>query len=645
MKRKRRVLVVDNHPVILTLMSNLLEKHDYSVRTAADGLSALDMLRKKTYIPDVIFIDLVMPNIDGVKLSKTIRMMPEFKHVHIVILSAVAVEEKIRLDEIGASACIAKEPFNKMSQNILSVLAQLENNPPPHLLENVFGRENVYSRQITKELLSSKKHYEAILNNMSEGILEITPESRIVYANPTALSLIDISEEKLLSTPFTDFFHGDDRKRFERILNGIETDPYVIPEDSPITLNSKHVSMNIIPIIQDSQKTIIVIIKDVTYRKRMEAQLAQARKMEAIGTLAGGIAHDFNNLLMGIQGNVSLMLLNIGDTHPYYERLKNIEKLVQSGSKLTGQLLAYARKGRYEVRPINLNDLIEKTSETFARTRREVSIRKDLARDLFVIEADQAQIEQVLLNLYVNAWQAMPGGGEIFIKTINTTHENMKSKVYDPKPGNYVLLRVTDTGEGMDEATWKRIFDPFFTTKGMGKGTGLGLASVYGIIKGHSGYIDVESEKGKGTTFLIYLPASKKEASSTPETRCSLVNGTRTILLVDDEESILKVGQELLEVLGYRVLTASGGEEAVRIYRQNQDIIDIVILDIVMPDMRGGEAYDRLKGIKPQVKVLLSSGYSINGEATEILKRGCNGFIQKPFKIEELSQSIKKILT
>jgi len=644
MEDKKRVLIVDNHPLILKFMSNLLKKHGYQVMTAKDGLSALDILKQKNYAPDIIFIDLVMPNIDGAKLCKTIRRMPEFKDVYIIILSAIAVEEELSLYEIGANACIAKESLNKMSQNILSVLHQLESVPTTHQLKKVFGRENIYSREITKELLSSKKHYEVILNNMSEGILELTPEGRIVYANPMALSLIDISEEKLLSMPFIDLFLGDDRKRLEEILSNIGTNPYTISEGSPITLNDKYISLSIIPIIDNGQEAIIVIISDISYRKRMEAQLEQARKLEAIGTLAGGIAHDFNNLLMGIQGNISLMLLNIDYAHPHYERLKNIEKLIQSGSKLTSQLLAYARKGRYEVRPLNLNDLVKETSETFARTRKEISIHKDLAKDLFVIEADQGQIEQVLLNLYVNAWQAMPGGGDIFIKTRNTTHEDMKSEIYSPKPGEYVQLRVADTGIGMDEETLKRIFDPFFTTKEMGKGTGLGLASVYGIIKGHSGYIDVESEKGKGTTFTIYLPASKKKASSTPEPNQGLVNGIGTILLVDDEEAVLKIGEEMLEALGYRVLTARGGEEAIKIYKEKQDTINMVILDMVMPHIGGGKTYDKLKEINPQVKVLLSSGYSIDGEATEILKRGCNGFIQKPFKLEELSQSIKKIL-
>ena len=385
-------------------------------------------------------------------------------------------------------------------------------------------------------------------------------------------------------------------------------------------------------------------LRDITERKRLEVQLRQATKMEAIGTLAGGIAHDFNNLLMGIQGNVSLMLMHMDSTHRYHDRLKNIEKQVQSGARLTSHLLGYARQGRYEVKSLDLNKFLEETSEAFGRTRKEITVYREFAKDLFAIEADQAQIEQVLLNLFVNAADAMPGGGDLILKTMNTTHHGMKGKLYDPKPGNYVLLTVTDTGIGMDRKTMERIFDPFFTTKEMGRGTGLGLASAYGIVKGHGGYIDVESEKGYGTTFSIHLPASDKRVRKAVKGAEHFVKGTGTVLLVDDEETVLEVGRELLKAMGYHVLTARDGKEAIEVYRKNQDNIDLVLLDMVMPNIGGGEAYDRLKEINTHIKVLLSSGYSIHGEASEILERGCNGFIQKPYKMEDLSIKIRDIL-
>ena len=386
------------------------------------------------------------------------------------------------------------------------------------------------------------------------------------------------------------------------------------------------------------------IIRDITERKRLEAQLQQAQKMEAIGTLAGGIAHDFNNLLMGIQGNVSLVLTDMDPSDPHYERLMNTEKQIQSGAKLTSHLLGYARKGRYEIKPLSLNQLVEETSETFARTKREVTIRHELAADLFAVEADPGQVEQVLWNLFINAADAMPDGGELMLRTSNVTHRDMTGKLYDPVPGNYVLLTVTDTGTGMDKEIMERIFDPFFTTKERGRGTGLGLASTYGIIKGHRGYIDVTSRKEEGSTFKIYLPASEKRVYEAFKHSDRLVTGTETVLLVDDEEAIRQVGQELLEAMGYEVLLASNGEEAIELYEKRSDDIDIVLLDIVMPHMGGGATYERMKAINPDVKVLLLSGYSIDGEATDIMKRGCNGFIQKPFTMKELSGRIREIV-
>jgi CheY-like chemotaxis protein len=238
----------------------------------------------------------------------------------------------------------------------------------------------------------------------------------------------------------------------------------------------------------------------------------------------------------------------------------------------------------------------------------------------------------------------MPGGGNLSIKTVNVTHTEMQGKAYDPKPGDYVMLKVTDNGTGMDKATMKCIFDPFFTTKEMGRGTGLGLASVYGIVKAHGGYIDVESKEGYGTSFIIYLPASEGSIHEIPEVSERIEEGTGTILLVDDEEMVLEVGVQMLKKIGYTVLQAKTGTEAVTIYEELKGEIDLVILDMIMPGLGGGETYDKMKEIDPNLKALLSSGYSIDGKATEILDRGCDGFIQKPFDMKDLSKKIKEIL-
>jgi len=389
-----------------------------------------------------------------------------------------------------------------------------------------------------------------------------------------------------------------------------------------------------------------VICDDITEQQNLEAQLLQAQKMEAVGTLAGGIAHNFNNLLMSIQGNTSLMLLDTNTTHPHYERLTTIEKSVQSGSKLTSQLLGYARGGRYEVKPISINHIIKETSATFAMTRKDITLHHDLASTLAGVKADRGQIEQAILNIYVNAAEAMPHGGKLCITTRNIPHTEITGKSYTIKLGTYILLTIRDTGIGMDKHTQAKVFDPFFTTKGLAKGTGLGLASVYGIMKAHGGYIDVESKKGHGTTFFLYLPASKETIGEEIHPAAPIETGKETILLVDDEEIILDVGEALLTSLGYTVLIAQGGHEAIDTLRSSLSSSppDLVILDMIMPGMGGGETYDRMKEIHPTIKVLLSSGYSIDGQATEILKRGCNGFIQKPFTLGEISKAIREVV-
>ena len=382
----------------------------------------------------------------------------------------------------------------------------------------------------------------------------------------------------------------------------------------------------------------------MTHEVQLEGQLRQAQKMEAIGTLAGGIAHDFNNLLMGIQGNLSLSIAEIDSGSPLFENLKKVEQYVQDGVELTKQLLGFARLGKYEARVTNPNDLINKSANIFARTRKELRIVSHYQEDVWAVNVDPGQIEQVLLNLYINAWQAMPEGGTLLLETANVVHDDQQAVMHKVSPGRYVKISISDTGVGMEKATLERIFDPFFTTKAMKRGTGLGLASAYGIIRNHGGYIDVHSEINHGATFNIYLKAFDEAVVETAAMQESPSFGIETILLVDDDEVIIEVGQAMLKSLGYTVLTAGSGEQAVAIYRERCDQIVLVVLDMIMPDMSGSRTFDELKRINPEVNVLLASGYSIEGQASEIMARGCSGFIQKPFNLQRLSKKVRSII-
>ena len=389
---------------------------------------------------------------------------------------------------------------------------------------------------------------------------------------------------------------------------------------------------------------VVEFVRDITENRRLESQLAQAERMDSIGRLAGGIAHDFNNLLMGIRGNTALLLSQLDPHHQGMKNLQRIEACVQNASELTSRLLGFARGGKYELQATDLNKILAENLDLFERTKKELVIRSSLAADLWPTEVDQGQVNQVFLNLFVNAWEAMPSGGELQLQTENVVLDKDFVAAHDVPAGSYVKATVSDTGIGMDETTRARIFDPFFTTKELGRGTGLGLASAYGIVKNHHGIITVESRPNQGATFSVYLPATDKPALEADASDCEVARGSETVLLVDDEDLIIEVGTGLLENLGYRVLVARNGLEAVEMYQTDRDKIDCVILDMIMPEVNGGETYDLLKQVDADIKVLLASGYSIDGQAAEILQRGCNGFIQKPFSVGELSQKLRQLL-
>jgi PAS domain S-box-containing protein len=629
---KAQVLIVEDESIVAEDIQRSLQSLGYAVSGVAS--SGYEGIRKaEENGPDLVLMDVVLRGeMDGIEAANQISSR---LNIPIVYLTAYADEKTLERAKIT-------EPFGY-------IIKPFEDRDLYTTIEMA-----LYKHGMEKKLRESEQWLSTTLRSIGDAVIATDPKSCITFMSPVAEALTAWKQKDAEGRPLKEIFNIIDEKTRkpaedpvarvlqEGLVVGLANHTVLIAKDG----TERPIDDSGAPIRDDKGAImgVVLVFRDISERRRLEIQLLQAQKMEAIGTLAGGIAHDFNNLLMGIQGNVSLMLMDMDSTHPHYERLKNIEKQVQSGATLTLHLLGYARKGRYQVEPLDLNQLIEETSHTFSRTRKEITIHRELSEDLFAIKVDQGQIEQVLFNLFINASDAMPGGGDLILKTMNTTHNDMKGKLYDPKPGNYVLLTVTDTGIGMDKKTMERIFDPFFTTKEMARGTGLGLASAYGIIKGHGGYIDVESKKGHGSTFSIHLPGSEEKIRKAVQTPELSIKGTGAILLVDDEEVILEVGRELLEAMGYRVLLARDGKEAIEVYRKNQAEIDIVVLDMVMPNMGGGEAYDRMKEINIDVKVLLSSGYTIDGEAAEILARGCNGFIQKPFTVRKLGERIRGIL-
>jgi len=660
--------VINNAQVAIVITDN-----DHKIEyvnpefTKIFGYTAEEAIGKHTYgliMPEELHIELeqLHERLEKWERSeyKTIRCTKDGRRIHVIIrVSPIIIDDK-RVGAFGFFSDISEE--KRAQEESQKAHDELEMRVEMRTQELIKANEKLEAeirerKRIEEALSESEEGYRTVIESCNDGV-SIIQGKRQLYVNQRFADIHGYeSPHEIIGKSLDELVHPDDLQRVKDLAIRRQKGEPVADKYEFKALRKDGIPVylenSVTKTIYHGKSVSLSYLRDITDRKRaeeekirLESQLLQAQKMEAVGTLAGGIAHNFNNLLMSIQGNTSLMLLDTTTTHPHYERLTTIEKSVQSGSKLTSQLLGYARGGRYEVKPISINHIIKETSSTFAMTRKDITLHHDLEQSLAGVKADRGQIEQVVLNIYVNAAEAMGGGGELFITTRNIPHTAIEKKPYTIKPGNYILLTIRDTGIGMDKHTQAKVFDPFFTTKGLARGTGLGLASVYGIMKAHGGYIDVESHKGQGTTFFLYLPASKETIGEEIHPAGTIETGKGTILLVDDEEIILDVGRDLLTSLGYTVLTAHGGNEAIEIVStaKPSSFPALVILDMIMPGMGGGETYDRMKEIHPTIKVLLSSGYSINGQATEILKRGCNGFLQKPFTLGEISKAIREVV-
>ncbi len=499
-------------------------------------------------------------------------------------------------------------------------------------------------RQAEEALRKNQDDLKAILDATLETIVLIDRQGKVIASNKTACDRLKTERKKFIGQCIYDFFPLDVAEKRRRKYDA------VFATGKPVSFEDNREGMvfeqSVYPVFGDGNtvEKVAIFARDTSERLRLERMFQQSQKFKAIGTLAGGVAHDFNNLLMGIQGRASLIAVDLEPSHPHAEHIHAIEHCIRNAAHLTKQLLGFSRGGQYELRPADINELLLESATMFGRTKKEINIHTKLQSPPLVVEADRRQIEQVFLNLYINAWQAMPDGGELFLETKTVALDDDQGELYQIKPGLYAKVSITDTGIGMDAFIRQQIFDPFFTTKEKSRGTGLGLASAFGIIKNHGGTITVNSEVGQGTQFDIYLPISKKMAKREVPAGAWLVKGSETILLVEDEAMVVKAGQAMLEKLGYRVIVARDGRQAVDAVVNQGDDIDLVILDLIMPVMGGDRAFDLIRDIQPSMPVMLSSGYSLDGQANAIMQRGCNEFIQKPFTIAALSQKIRNLL-
>jgi len=647
--KAKNILVVDNNPVILKLISTLLEKNDYRVQTATDGLSALTLL--KTYTPDIIFIDLIMPNICGRKLCRIIRSMPEINSTFLIIVSAIAAEEKIDLDEIGADACIAKGPFKKTARHILDVADKIEKNGFTRIADRFIGMDDVNPREITKELLTSRRHFEVVLNNMSEGFLELAENGRIIFANPAATRLFDIPEEILLSSTFTDLFPETQFNRIEKMLRLSTHIPIKVGADSPVMIGDRQISLNILPVKDDDKRSSIIILKDVTKQKRMEAKLQRAHQMEAIGTLAGGVAHDLNNILSGLVSYPALLLLEIPPNSPLKQPLKTIKKSGEKAATIVQDMLTLTRRGVPITKVVNLNDIVldylkSPEHEKIQFFHPSVEIKTDLEPSLLNVLGSPFHLMKTLMNLVSNAAEAIEMGGKIRIITTNQ-YVDLPILGYEQiDEGDYIILSVSDNGKGIAPEDIERIFEPFFTKKSMGmSGTGLGMAVVWGTVKDHRGYVDVRSKPAQGTTFHLDFPTTRQKADRVRPKRHaeSFLGKGESILIVDDVSEQREIAFDILTKLGYDAATVASGEEAIE-YLHNHSV-DLLLLDMVMnPGIDGLDAYKKIVELHPHQRAVIASGFAETERVKATQKLGAGPYIKKPYTLETIGVAIRKEL-
>jgi two-component system cell cycle sensor histidine kinase/response regulator CckA len=497
----KKIFVVDNHPLMLKFMQDLLEKEGHRVWTAADGLGCLELL--ETTRPDLIFIDLVMPNIDGEKLCQIIRSRDDLDKVRLVILSAIAAEENVDVVSLGADGCIAKGPFNKMTHNVLKAVDLTEKKDRTAEPE-VLGLEDIYKREITAELLSAKNHFELILSNMEEGILEINREAKIVYANPPAITLFAVQEEKLLASCFGDYFQEKSRSVVKDLLE--KKAPGAAA--GPLELKDREVLLKILPFREEDSRSCIVILIDVTEKRRIEARLQQAQQMEAIATLAGGIAHEFNNNLLSVTGNLELLEMELKGQKPVEEHVAPMRMSLDMMARLTDQLLVYAEGGKGRATAINLSELVKYTLPLVRHTLApSIQVDLDLRDDTPRVTADYSLLQMVFSAVIANSVEAIAEKGQIRIGTRRVILDKRAAAEWpEAAAGDYACLSVEDDGQGMDEDTRRRIFEPFFSTKFAGRG--LSMAAAYGLVRHQGGWISVSSEVGRGARVEIFLPAT-----------------------------------------------------------------------------------------------------------------------------------------
>jgi two-component system, cell cycle sensor histidine kinase and response regulator CckA len=676
-----RALIVDDHSQNLYMLRVLLQAHGYQVDEAADGALALSIARRNP--PDLIVSDLLMPVLDGYALLRYWRADERLKAIPFVVYTATYTEpqdEKLAM-ALGADAFVIKptEPEQLMARieevmarrargEATTVGSQVEESQLLKQYNEVLIRKLedklLQLEQVNQDLqqqMQERERTEAALRHSEEllrAVTEGTLDAVFVKDRNGRYLLVNEAISRYFGKPPHDIIGNDDAALFDAqsvaIINA--NDQAVMQANSAITFEealtvagSRRLFLATKAPYRDERGNVtgvVGIAHDITDRRSLEEQLRQSHKMEAIGRLAGGVAHDFNNLLTVIASHSEMILDRSQPGDPVQDHAKAIRDAGKRASALTRQLLGFSRQVITRPEILDLNDVVAETGDLLRRLiGSDITLMTVRSSDLAAVAADRSQVDQVLMNLAVNARDAMPKGGKLTIETANVTLDECHIDAqFHCGPGRYVMLAVTDTGTGIPPEIRARIFEPFFTTKDVGRGTGLGLSLVFGIVQQSGGCIQVDSEPGRGTTFRIYLPLADGKPTPVSDPRLQASRGTETILVVEDDEDVRDVATGSLELHGYDVITAFDGREALRIAQNTRERIDLVLTDVVMPNISGSELARQLRQQFPQIKVLFMSGHHEDAVVRDGVLGATLNFIQKPYTPLSLAQKVREVL-
>jgi two-component system cell cycle sensor histidine kinase/response regulator CckA len=544
----------------------------------------------------------------------------------------------------------ARTTDTETTQSLLDEITRLRNTIIN--LKKLLNEKNtteVHIESLNPERICLNDFASFAVEKLSDGAFLIAKDAGIIYVNQAACQQLGYTEDELLGMTIMDISPGLTQEIWDSIWGVTVSDKFQSIETEHLTKDGQLFPVEVLANffeINGNQYS-CSFTRDITKRKEMESRIRQAEKMKAVGQLAGGISHDFNNQLSGILGYADLLRHKLTDNP---ELMSYVDAIITAGQRsagLTAQLLAFSRQGKYLSVPVDVHAIIDETVQMLERSiHKNIKIITQFEAPRAVTTGDPAQLENALLNLAINARDAMPTGGELVFSTslIELDESFHAENIFDIRPGQYIQIRVTDTGEGMSREMLQRIFEPFFTTKEKGKGTGMGLASVYGAIKNHKGAVDVRSQIGKGTEIVLYLPSTYEEVSKIDENKENVSHFSARVLLVEDEMYVRNAVQKMLEALGCRVVTAENGMEAVEIYKTAFREFNLVILDIIMPGMGGKETFIRMRAINPDIVAIVASGYSDEGEVREILDEGVKRYIPKPFDSRGLAEALSATL-